>query len=114
MTNEVQRYPWEPPLPVPAEPTTEETVKLLQRDFALAVQLTAVLVHSKHPALKILVNTPRGQIIPRGEVKFTDGSTLEFQDVGMPQPNTPFMASVQDLIAQVWETVQQLGLEIVP
>lgn len=112
MSNEVQRYPWEAPL-VPAEPTVEDTVKMLQRDFAIAVQLTAVLVHSKHPALQILVNTKRGQIIPRGEVKFTDGSTLEFQDIGMPQPNAPYM-TVQDLAAQVWEVVYKLGLEMQP
>jgi hypothetical protein len=112
VSTEIQRYPWEPP--VPAQPTTEDKVAALQRDFAIAVQLTGILVHSKHPALQRLVNVPRGQIIPRGECKFTDGSTLEFQDVGMPQPNTPYIASVHELVKQVWETAHQLGLEVVP
>jgi len=38
-----------------------------------------------------LVNTRRGQIVPRGECKFTDGSKSELQDIGMPQPGMPTM-----------------------
>lgn len=106
MTNEVttQRFPWEP-VPV------DETVRLLQRDFAYAVQYTAVLVHSNRNALSMLVNTLRGQIIPRGGCKFTDGTTFELQDVGMPQPGAPAM-SVQELMARLWGIARELGLEL--
>jgi hypothetical protein len=100
----VKRMPWEP-APV------EETVALLQRDMAYIVTHTAVLVRSKHPALQMVVNTRRGQIIPRGEGKFSDGSTIEVEDVGMPQPNTPEM-TVKELMAMVWTIARELGLEL--
>lgn len=100
----VTRMPWEP-VPV------AETVALLQRDFAYAVQCTSVTVHSNNPAFEMLVNTPRGQIVPRNECKFTDGTTVEFQDIGMPQPGAPFM-SVKELIARVWDLARELGLEL--
>ncbi len=98
------RFPWEP-LPL------ADTVALLQRDFAYAVQHTAVLVRSNRPELQILVNTQRGQIVPRGECKFTDGSTFELQDLGMPQIGAQVM-SVRDLVAKVWDITRELGLEI--
>lgn len=100
------RFPWEP-----AVRSTEDTVALLQRDFAYAVQMTAVLVHSNQPALAMLINTARGQIVPRGQCKFTDGSTFELQDVGMPQPNAPAM-TVQELMARLWDVARELGLEL--
>lgn len=103
------RFPWEKPAVQPVE----ETVELLKRDFAYAVQFTAVLVHSKHPALQMLVNTRRGQIVPRGECRLSDGTTFEMQDVGMPQPNSPTM-TVQELIVRVADVVRELGLEIAP
>lgn len=103
------RFPWE----LPATPSVENTVALLQRDFAYAVQFTAVLVHSKHPALQMLVNTRRGQIVPRGECRLSDGTTFEMQDVGMPQPNSPTM-TVQELVIRVAGAVRELGLEIAP
>jgi peptidoglycan hydrolase-like protein with peptidoglycan-binding domain len=99
-----KRFPWEP-VPV------TETVAALQRDVAYMVTHTAVLVHSNQPALQMLVNTPRGQIVPRGACKFTDGSTVEFQDVGMPQPGAPAM-TLKDLMARVWEIARELGLEL--
>lgn len=106
------KYPWETPqLPAATQSTTEETLRFLQKDIAHMVTHTAVLVHSSNPALQMLVNTARGQIIPRGECKFTDGTTLEFQDIGMPQPKTPYM-SVQELIAKVWSVAAELGLEL--
>lgn len=102
----VRRMPWEPaPL--------DETVKALQADMRYALAHTGVLVHSKHEALQMLVNTRRGQIIPRGECKLDDGSTLEFQDIGMPQVGAPLM-TVQELIARVWEIARELGLGVVP
>jgi hypothetical protein len=99
-----QRFPWEP---VPLE----DTVALLQRDFAYAVGHTAVMVHSPHEALQIIVNTKRGQIVPRGECRFSDGSTLEFSDLGMPQIGVPEM-NVPELMARVWEIARELGLEL--
>jgi hypothetical protein len=88
-----------------------ETVALMQADLAYMVTHTAVIVHSNRPELRMLVNTPRGQIIPRGECKFTDGSTIELQDIGMPQPKAPTMA-VQEIMARVWEAARDLGLEL--
>lgn len=102
------RYPWEP-----APLSVEDTIKSLQRDFAYAVLNTAVLVRSENEALRMLVNTPRGQIIPRGQVKFTDGTTVELQDLGMCQPNVPFM-TVQEIMTQIYETATSLGLEFAP
>ncbi len=111
MTNELAtRFPWEP---APAElQDVADTVALLQKDFAYAVQYTAVLVHSNRPELSMLVNTPRGQIIPRGECKFKDGTRVEFQDIGMPQVNAP-VVSVPDLLKRVWEVASELKLEMV-
>ena len=100
----VHRMPWEP---VPLD----ETVTLLQRDFAYAVQMTAILVHSNQPELRMCVNTPRGQIVPRGVGRFTDGSTMELQDLGMPQPGCPVM-SVDELVAKVMDVARNLGLEL--
>lgn len=102
--------PWEVP-PAPAVRSTEETLSALQRDVAYMVTHTAVLVHSKHASLQMLINTPRGQIIPRGECKFTDGSTFELQDLGMPQVGAP-LVSVPDLLTRVWDVARELGLEL--
>jgi hypothetical protein len=99
-----QRFPWEP-VPI------ADTVALLQRDFAYAIQYTAVLVRSNRPELQMLVNTQRGQIVPHGECKFTDGSTFELQDLGMPQVGI-FEMTVKDLLAKVWEAALNLGLEL--
>jgi hypothetical protein len=102
------KFPWEDQLPaVPVE----DTVALLQKDFAYAIQCTAVTVHSNRPEFQITVNTPRGQIVPRNECRFTDGTTIELQDIGMPQPGLPFM-SMKDLLAQMWNLVRDLGLEL--
>jgi len=96
--------PWE------AAPV-QETVALMQTDMAFMVTHTAVLVHSNRPELRMLVNTLRGQIIPRGECRFTDGSTIELQDIGMPQPKVLTM-TVQEVMARVWEVARNLGLEL--
>lgn len=113
-------FPWETPVPAVAEPvqapavmSTEDTVLALQRDFAYAMTHTAVIVHSKHEALQLLVNTPRGQIIPRGECKLTDGSTIEFQDIGMPQVGAKLI-SVKELMGEVWSIVAGMGLGVEP
>lgn len=101
------RFPWEP-----AVLTAEESIAALQRDFRYAVRMTAVVVHSNNPTFANVVNTDRGQIIPRGECKFTDGTTVELQDIGMCQPNTPY-ATVQEIMARVWTLATELGLELV-
>lgn len=106
-------FPWERiQLPAPA-PSVADTVTAMQRDLAYMVTHTAVFVHSQHDALRMLVNTPRGQIVPRGACKFTDGSTVEFQDIGMPQVGAPEM-TVIDLTKQVWGVARELGLELQP
>lgn len=104
-------FPWEQ-VSEPA-PHANDPLAAMQRDLSYIVTHTAVLVHSKHSALQMLVNTARGQLIPRGECKLTDGSTIEFQDIGMPQPNTPAM-TVEELGTRVWEIVRELGLELAP
>lgn len=116
------KYPWEQDDDEPNAVTvaamveltvlsTEETVKLMQRDMGYMVTHTAVLVHSNQAALQMLVNTARGQTIPRGQCKFTDGSKFELQDIGMPQPKTPEM-SVEQLMAHLWNVARELGLEL--
>lgn len=112
------RWPWETEtLPavqqetLPAVPQGSETLlEALRQDFAYAVTNTAVKVHSNNPALQFLVNTARGQIIPRGDCKFTNGTVVEFQDIGMCQPGAPYM-TVEDLLSKVLETARGLGLE---
>lgn len=89
----------------------EDTIRAIQRDMAYMHAYTSVVVRSNCPVLCMLVNTRRGQIVPRNECKFKDGTTLEFQDLGMPQPNTPEM-TVQELVAHVWDKAQELGLEL--
>ena len=111
-------FPWDPPpfpvvIETPQPPAVADVVASLQADIRYMVSHTAVLVHSSHAALQMLVNTPRGQIIPRGECRFSDGSTLEFQDIGMPQVNVSEM-TVKELIQRVYETAAGLGLEIAP
>lgn len=110
-------FPWEqlPAAPEPAQPpavrSVEETVALLQQDFAYAVQYTAVMVRSSRPELQNVVNTRRGQIVPRNECRFSDGTTFELQDLGMPQPGCPEM-TVKELLAQAWGLARELGLEL--
>lgn len=104
MTDEL--FPWDPP-----RRSVEDTVALLQQDFAYAVANTAVVVHSNNPALVFAANTSRGQLVPRGEVRFTDGTTVELQDIGMCQPNMPYL-TVQQIMSRIWKLASDLGLEI--
>ncbi len=99
-------FPWEP-----APRSVEDTIALLQSDFAYAVMHTAVIVHSNNPALTFVANTHRGQLVPRGEVKFLDGTTVELQDIGMPQVNAQYM-TVQQIMLRVWKLASELGLEL--
>ena len=93
-------YPWEKP-----------SIEALQADFAFAIRHTAILVRSSNPELRMVVNTERGQKLPIGEGIFTDGTTIELQDIGMPQPNCPVM-TVQELIQAVMDKAKELGLEL--
>lgn len=110
MSNELttQRFPWEP-APIRA---TEEIVAALQRDFAYAVAHTAIVVQSGNPSMVFTANTQRGQIVPHGQVKFSDGTTVELQDIGMCQPNVPYM-TVQEIMTHIWALASELGLELV-
>lgn len=100
-------FPWEP-----APRLVEDIVALLQNDFAYAVAHTAVVVHSNNPALVFTANTHRGQLVPRGEVKFFDGTTIELQDIGMPQVHAQYM-TVPQIMSRVWKLASDLGLELV-
>lgn len=100
-------FPWDPP-----RQPVEDTVALLQRDFAYAVMNTAVVVHSSNPAFAFTANTPRGQLMPKGEIKFSDGSTVEVQDIGMCQANIPYM-TVPQIIQRILKTAGDAGLELV-
>lgn len=108
MSNEVVTYPWDA---TPAVQTTEHVVALLQRDMQYILRYTAVAVHSSRPELRMLVNTKRGQIVPRNEVKYADGTTLEFQDIGAPQIGIPEM-TVKELVLMVVEKANELGLKL--
>lgn len=104
-TDTDELMPWETrPRPV------EDTVALLQRDFAYAVMNTAVVVHSSNPAFAFTANTPRGQLMPKGEIKFSDGTTVEVQDIGMCQANVPYM-TVSQIIQRILKTAGDAGLE---
>lgn len=104
--NTEELFPWDPP-----RRSAEDTIALIQNDFAYAVANTAIVVHSNNAAFAFIANTKRGQLVPRGEVKFSDGTTLELQDIGMCQPNTPYM-SVQQIMSRIWKLASDLGLEI--
>jgi hypothetical protein len=106
MTADTELFPWDPP-----KRSAEDTIALIQNDFAYAVANTAIVVHSNNPAFTFIANTQRGQLVPRGEVKFSDGTTVELQDIGMPQPNVPYM-TVQQIMSRVWKLVGELRLEI--
>lgn len=99
------RFPWEPP-------TTVELIDAVRRDFAYAVSNTCIVVHSNNPSFAFAANTQRGQIVPRGEVKLSDGTTVELQDIGMCQPNVPYM-TVQEIMSRIWGLASELGLELV-
>lgn len=97
---------------LPGPPALADTVTALQRDFVYAVQFTAVRVHSNRPEMCVTVNTPRGQIIPRGIAKFSDGTTTEFQDIGMPQIGVSSVECVTELVGMILDTAKNLGLSL--
>lgn len=97
------RYPWEHP--------ESDHVAALQRDLAYVVTHTAVQVRSAHAGLCLLVNTPRGQVMPRGACTLSDGSAIEFQDVGAPQVGAPEM-HIDALVLALWNMIRDMNLEI--
>lgn len=104
--------PWEvPDEEPPLERSLEGTVAAIQRDMAFACRHTGVLVRSSNEALRLVVNTERGQVLPPGVGTFTDGTTIEMQDLGMPQPGCPTM-TVQELVKTVMDKATELGLEL--
>ena len=98
-------FPWDPP-----KRSVEDTIELIRNDFAYAVANTCIVVHSNNPAFAFIANTQRGQLVPRGEVKFSDGTTIELQDIGMCQPNVPHM-TVPQIMSRLWKLTSELGLE---
>jgi hypothetical protein len=108
--------PWEAPKVPEAPDDLVQTVKALQADVRTMVSHTGVIVHATGPhaaALGMLVNTTRGQLIPPGEVRYSGGHTLRFQDLGMPQPGAPFM-TIPQLVKSLVDVTQRLGLELEP
>jgi hypothetical protein len=99
-------FPWDPP-----RRSIEDTIELIRNDFAYAVANTCIVVHSNNPAFAFIANTARGQLVPRGEVKFSDGTTIELQDIGMCQPNVPYM-TVPQIMSRLWKLASELKLEI--
>lgn len=100
-----ERMPWDPP-PV------EDVVAGLQHDLAYAVRMTAIAVYSNRPELAMVANTVRGQTVPSGKCEFLDGTTVEFRDLGMPQPGAQTVDTVQDIATKVWGAAAVLGLEL--
>lgn len=110
--------PWDAPKPaLPDVAGLAETVKLIQADMRAMVTHTAVIVHATGPQaaeLGMLVNMPRGQLMPAGECRYSGGNVLRFQDLGMPQPGCPFMANIEELVNAVYYRTTQLGLGVEP
>lgn len=103
---EVERFPWDKPEPQPAD-----LLEALRKDFAYAVQTSAITVFSSNPAFRATFNTPRGQLVPAGAVKFKDGTTVEMRDIGMCQPGAAYL-TVQEIMAEILNVAAQLGLEL--
>jgi hypothetical protein len=124
-------YPWEKVDPLKE---LQDTVQLLQQDFAYALKYTAILVRSSNPDLCLIVNTERGPNIPSGKACFVASAaaqvdkgtypqneeatasslytTIEMQDIGMPQPGIPLM-TMGELAKFILQKTQELGLELV-
>lgn len=112
--------PWQPPpaaLPwAQPERPLSETVRLLQADVSYMVKHTAVAVHVTGPhaaTLSMVANTPRGQLVPTGEGRLTQGHVVIFQDIGMPQPGLPEM-TIDELSQALTEKALALGLGVEP
>lgn len=109
----VQLDAW-PPAALPAR-TTEDTVKAIQADVRYIVSHTGVLVYVEGPQadkIGLLFNTRRGQKFPTGTTEATGGHTIEFRDLGCPQPGAPEM-TLMEAAATLYANLRTLGLEMV-
>ena len=116
MTEKHALMPWETPADEGELQSLDDAVRLLantvndiRRDIAFAVRHTAILVCSNNEALRMIVNTVRGQDMPPGGCTFTDGSEVTFRDIGMPQPGVPLM-TLQELARAVADKALGMGL----
>ena len=103
--------PWEQPDTPPETDDVAETVRALQADLRFIVSHTAILVRSSDPALRMVFNTERGQSMPDPlKCTFRDGTTMEFQDIGMPQPGVPTKI-IEEIVVAALEKALALGLQ---
>jgi hypothetical protein len=103
--------PWEQPDAPPETNDLAETVRALQRDLQFMVSHTAILVRSNDSALRMVFNTERGQSMPDPlKCTFRDGTTMEFQDIGMPQPGVP-TKNIEEIVIAALEKALELGLQ---
>jgi hypothetical protein len=100
------KMPWETP-----EQSLEDIVQALRADMQFMHAFTAILVRSQNEKLRTVVNTERGQVMPEGKCTFKDGTTIEFQDIGMPQIGMPAM-TVQELVLTTLDKAFALELEL--
>jgi hypothetical protein len=96
---------------MPWEPSLEDVVRALRADMQFMHAFTAILVRSQNEELRMVVNTERGQVMPEGKCTFKDGTTIEFQDIGMPQIGVPTMTT-KELVLTTLHKAFALGLEI--
>lgn len=106
-------FPWEESTELTELEVLQTTVRTIQADMEFACRHTAVLVRSSNVALRMVVNTMRGQEIPNGVCTYTEDTIVEFQDIGMPQPGIPTM-TMQELVQSVHAKALELGLELLP
>lgn len=103
--------PWEQPDVPPEASDVAETVRALQADLRFMVSHTAILVRSNDSALRMVFNTERGQNMPDPlKCMFRDGTTVEFQDIGMPQPGMP-TKTIKEIVTAALEKALLLGLQ---
>jgi hypothetical protein len=103
--------PWERPDANPEIEDLAEIVRALQADFRFMVGHTAILVRSNDEALRMVFNTERGQSMPDPlKCTFRDGTTMEFQDIGMPQPGVP-TKTIKEVVTAALEKAFALGLQ---
>jgi len=103
--------PWERPDAPPEVDDVAETVRALQADLRFIVSHTAILVRSDNEALRMVFNTERGQSMPDPlKCTFRDGTTMEFQDVGMPQVNVQ-TKTMKEIVVAALEQALALGLQ---
>jgi hypothetical protein len=102
--------PWEQP-DAPPETDLAETVRALQADLRFIVSHTAILVRSDNLLLRMVFNTERGQSMPDPlKCTFRDGTTMEFQDIGMPQPRVP-TKTMKEIVTAALKKAFSLGLQ---